>query len=87
MNCACISDIEKKLKEKLNKETGIDIHVECRNTGFVVIENTMELVHITNFTATGDTKGYKKGKDIRMTANYCPFCGKPFAKNEETSHG
>jgi hypothetical protein len=33
--------------------------------------------HLTEFKITADAKGYRKGHRITVTANFCPFCGKP----------
>jgi hypothetical protein len=75
MNCNCLTDIEKKLKEKFSGELRTPVDVQCQNIGFV-FGKACRLVHLTKFKITADVKGYRKGRETTVTANYCPFCGK-----------
>lgn len=76
MNCNCITDIEKKLQEKLTAELGTAVQVECQNLGWL-FGKSVRFAHLTEFKITADAKGYRKGHRTKVTANFCPFCGKP----------
>jgi hypothetical protein len=75
MNCNCLTDVEKKLKEKFSADLGAEAKVECQNLGYL-FGKSVRFAHLTEFKITADAKGYRKGKRITVTANFCPFCGK-----------
>jgi hypothetical protein len=89
MNCNCIIDIEKQLKDMHEKHLGTQVEVECQNYG-LTFGKSVRTEHITEFKVTADAKGYKKGKLTSVFASFCPFCGKSTREEqpmEEQAHG
>ncbi|MTD32437.1 hypothetical protein [Paludibacterium denitrificans] len=83
MQCTCLRDIEKKLTEKFTSDLSVPAEVSCQNEAFIHEGNCMEIAHTTNFKITANAKGFMKGKNMPVTANYCPFCGKPTKKEQD----
>ncbi|MCG9100483.1 hypothetical protein [Laribacter hongkongensis] len=76
MQCNCLTDIEKKLTEKMAADLGVAVEVRSKNETFVLNENRMDVRHYSTFKITAQAKGYVRGKDIPVISSYCPFCGK-----------
>lgn len=83
MNCDCISKTEKAIAEKFSAEVGADIKATCMGVGFLVRDNSLDVCINTSFKLTGNAKGYTRGKEIKMIASFCPFCGKSTKPAEE----
>lgn len=77
MNCNCISDIERRVKEHVIKNgkmkkpvndvrmQGVVIGVTDGNDMYTRTANTMEIT----------LEGQKKKETMSMFHSYCPFCG------------
>jgi hypothetical protein len=86
MNCNCISDIEKKLKDKFEEQLGTQVEIECQNLGFT-FGKSMRTQHFSQFKVTADAKGYKKGNLTSVIASFCPFCGKSTKEEQPDKTG
>lgn len=82
MNCDCISATEKRIEEKFSAEVGADIKATCTDVGMFVRGNALDACLYTRFKLTGNAKGYQRGKEIKMIASFCPFCGTSTKPNE-----
>lgn len=85
MNCDCISRTEGSVAEKFAADLGVAVKAECMGTGFLVRGNSLDVCINTTFKVTGNAKGYTRGKEIKMIASFCPFCGsstKPAEENQ-----
>lgn len=77
MNCNCISEIEIKLAKRYSEELGVDASVDCQSAGFEIGNNSVRVIHKTEFKIIAQAKGFMRGKLVPGVASYCPFCGKP----------
>ncbi|CAJ9987513.1 gp41 [Burkholderia pseudomallei] len=84
MNCNCISKIEIKLAKRYSEELGVDASADCQSAGFSMSDNSIRVIHKTEFKIVAQAKGFTRGKLIPVISSYCPFCGKSTA--EGASH-
>ncbi|MDN7965981.1 hypothetical protein QZM91_00365 [Burkholderia multivorans] len=80
MNCNCISEIENKLAKRYSEELGADATADCQSAGFAIGDSSVRVIHKTEFEIVAQAKGFARGKLVPVLASYCPFCGKPAAK-------
>jgi hypothetical protein len=85
MNCDCIEREEKRLAEGVfhgilekPKKAGVLRYVSCQGAG-ISFKSGIRVLTI-EFHAHFD--GVKKPMEIRMKADFCPFCGKSTEKKE-----
>ncbi|KVC49871.1 hypothetical protein WS58_06275 [Burkholderia pseudomultivorans] len=83
MNCNCISDIENKLAKRYSEELGADATADCQSAGFAMGDNSVRVIHKTEFKIVAQAKGFARGKLVPVLASYCPFCGKPAGKGTD----
>lgn len=75
MNCNCIKTIEKNYTEAATKQLGVEVNVEFKNVAYPINDGKITQSLGMPIIITADTKGYKKGKEVTLIINYCPFCG------------
>ncbi len=84
MNCECIKNLEKKIRDdaKFKKKA---LKVEFRGIAFLFgnnnINGDLESRPYSEFHAT--LEGQKKKEIMKVTDNYCRFCG----KNQKATDG
>lgn len=91
MNCDCIELNEKRLVEFLKDQAGESATATCQAIA-LQITSDMNLRTVLNipFRVKGTGKGFIRGKDVPIVANFCPFCGasaKPAASDTTTTTG
>jgi hypothetical protein len=84
MKCDCIKGIEERLAKRFSEQAGAEIKVECQNMA-LMLEPAVSSQPYLIFKATGAAKGFARGKDQTVIANYCPFCGKSAKGDEEAT--
>lgn len=87
MNCTCIKDMEGKLRDFLHpKIKGHIERVECGCIGFGLTDDGMEIRLLIPFNIKADAPGYRslKGKQMSVSASFCPFCGKSTKATDTT---
>ena len=75
MNCNCISEIEKKISASHTEKLGAIAEVSCQASGFAMADNSVRVIHKTDFKVTAQAKGWTRGKMVPVIASFCPFCG------------
>lgn len=83
MQCDCITTFTNKVKEHADEQLSVSTRVECDNQGITFENNSLSSVVVINFTVKADKTGYKRGKQTKVIANFCPFCGTPAKKKED----
>ncbi|WP_331693535.1 hypothetical protein [Pandoraea sputorum] len=86
MNCDCISKTEKQVGEMFSNELRVEIKATCSGAGFFMRGNALDTCLYTPFSLTGDIKGYKRGREVKMVASFCPFCGESTKPKEENQN-
>lgn len=76
MNCTCLSEAQSELASIYSKRLGTPATAECQNKAIQLIGNKLVSAHTTSFKIVADANGYKKGKLVPLTSNFCPVCGK-----------
>lgn len=78
MQCNCISETTKRMTEHMKSKLGETAKATCKGTALIVTDELgLESAFVIPFEITAEMPGYRKGKAMNMTANYCPICGKP----------
>lgn len=81
MNCDCVKRVETKLTTApaIAERAGADITAVCQASA-IIFTDDMSLHGAISipFRIRGTGKGYSsaKGKDMPVTATFCPFCGR-----------
>lgn len=76
MNCTCISDIEKKILDRLIEKNKFNKPVKAVKMQGVVIQfGSNQAVLRTSNTLEIELEGQKKKQSINMLHGFCPFCG------------
>lgn len=76
MQCDCITEATKNMTELMQKQLGSSAKAECKSLGMIVTKDLgIQDAMFIPFEITADKPGYRKGKQMNMTANFCPICG------------
>ncbi|WP_017234945.1 hypothetical protein [Pandoraea sp. B-6] len=87
MNCNCVKETEVSIANLMTTKLGTPVEVKSADIAFILgRKQGMWMAFKTRFTATADAKGYKRGKEVTMIANFCPLCGKSAKQTEENQH-
>jgi hypothetical protein len=78
MNCDCIDTVQKKLAEFVKDQAGPNATATVNNTALLLGDKLHTVLQIP-FTVKGTGKGYTsaRGKQVPVTATFCPFCTRP----------
>jgi hypothetical protein len=76
MQCNCLTKVAENLAEYLKPQAGDDAKAQVSGLAWNLSDGCDEVLNIP-FKVTGSKKGYSsaKGKEITVTASFCPFCG------------
>lgn len=84
--CDCIRRIEKKIADSYAKKEEVEevIGVTFENVGFFTEGGTQLYGELAATYTKRNKKGELKTKrdKVNMCYNFCPFCGKPYKKQE-----
>lgn len=75
MNCNCIEEYEKEYSEAATKQLGVEAKAEIQGVVFPIVDWNIERALSVPILITAETKGYRRGKEQKLIATYCPFCG------------